>query len=76
MRKMILRIGYSTEFAGKPEDVLKIADLIDERLKKVSVSYDDGVEYYEIEDQKSTTSLVVVDEVHPYTWYENLNKEK
>jgi hypothetical protein len=74
---MIISFGYGNEFAGSPEDVLKIADLVEENLVKVRSIYDDGMIYVEDENQSDLINLSITNKsIKPYSWYEKLLEKR
>lgn len=73
MRKMIISFGYGNQFAGDPEDVLKIADLVESKLTKVRDVYEEGMHYVEDKNQEDFINLSVTNRpLKPYAWYEEL----
>lgn len=77
MRNMIISFGYGNEFAGSPEDVLKIADLVEETLYKVRSIYEDGINYVKDEDQSDLLTLSITNKpLRPYSWYEELLEKR
>ena len=73
MRKMIISFGYGNQFAGSPEDVLKIADLVESKLTKVRDVYEEGIHYIEDKEQDDLIALSVINKpLKPYAWYEEL----
>lgn len=77
MRKMIITFGYGNIFAGNPEDVLKIADMVESKLTKVRDVYEDGLHYVEEKDQEDFLSLSVTNKpLKPYSWYEELLEKR
>ena len=77
MRHMIISFGYGNEFAGSPEDVLKIADLVEENLIKVRSIYEDGMNYVEDKNQSDLLTLSIINKpIKPYSWYEELLEKR
>jgi hypothetical protein len=74
---MIISFGYGNEFAGSPEDVLKIADLVEENLTKVQSVYDDGMNYVENENQSDLITLSITNKpIKPYSWHKELIEKR
>lgn len=77
MRKMIISFGYGNEFAGSLEDVLKIVNLVEENLVKVRSVYEDGMNYFEDENQSDLVALSITNKsIKPYSWYEKLLEKR
>lgn len=72
MRKMAISFGWSRVYVGDADVVMKIADLIEDKLDRVERDYVNGdLHYHYVEDDGVKLEILnKEDEVKPIGWYE------
>jgi hypothetical protein len=79
MRKMVLSFSWNTKYVGDADVIMKIAEMVDEKLQRVQLDYvEDGMYYHVDTDNDFQISVLDRDqEIKPAGWYaEQMEKRK